>query len=237
MAKSNTALAINNDPTQLPAHLAAMGAVGNENIDSKVLATPRLGLLQQLSPQVTKGKPEFVEGAQAGQFINSLTNETHDVLFVANLFMQMGYTAFKKRILGKDFQGNHPSMEAAVAHLQNQGLNPLDYDIDENHTHTLALINPTTGELKTPILFSMKRSALSVSRNWNTQIVTLNPNVPRFSSIWKLESSLTNGPKGSYYVPKVGFAGWAPEGLANDLMALFTGLHGKVPLAQDDGAF
>jgi len=237
MAKSNTALAINNDPTKLPAHLASMGAVGNENIDSKVLATPRLYLLQQLSPQVTKGKPEYVEGAQAGQFINSLSGEATDALFVANLFMQMGYTAFKKRQLGKDFQGVHTSMEAAVAHLNANGLNPLDYDIDESHTHTLAVIDPQTGDIKTPILFSLKRTGLSVSRSWNTQIVTQNPNVPRFGSIWKLESSLVNGAKGSYYVPKVGFAGWAPEALATDLMGLFTSLHGKQPLPQDDGAY
>lgn len=232
MAKPGTALTA--DSSALPAHLAAMGALGNENIDSKVLSTPRLYLLQQLSPQVTKGKPEFIAGASAGQFVNSLTSEIMDSLFVANLFMSMGYTAFKKRALGKDFQGNHPTMDAAVAHLQNQGLNAQDYDIDESHTHTLAVIDEVNGVIKTPILFSAKRSSLTFSRNWNTQIVTLNPSVPRFASVWKLESVLVNGPKGSYYQPRIGFAGWAPEVLASDLKDLFTGLHGKVAPPPED---
>jgi len=225
MAK-NTAVATTG-PAGPPAHLATRGAIGNEHIDSAMLSTPRLYLLQQLSPQVTKGKPEHVTGAEPGQFMNSLTSETMERLYVANLFMQMGYTAFKKRSIGKDFQGTHPSVDAAVAHLQAQGLNPLDYDIDESHTHTLAVIDDESGQLKTPILFSCKKSSLAFSRNWNTQIVTLNPQVPRFASIWDLTSVLVNGPKGSYYQPKIGFAGWAAEGLADDLNSLFRNLHGK----------
>lgn len=239
MARSqSTAVAMTTDPNALPAHLAGMGALGNENMDSSTLATPRLYLLQQLSPQVTRGKPEYIANAAAGQFVNSLTGNVMDELFVANLFMQHGFTAFKKREFGvKDFQGNHGSMEAAVAHLQGKGLNPQDYDIDENHTHTLALIDPSTGQVKTPILFSLKRSGLSVSRSWNSQIVSLNASVPRFASIWKLESVLANGAKGSYYLPKVGFAGWAPEQMAADLKDLFTGLYGKQPLPQEEASF
>jgi len=232
MTKTTNALSLTGNAA-LPAHLAAMGAIGNENMNSQTLATPRLGLLQQLSPQVTKGKAEFIAGATPGQFFNSLSGEVMESLYVSNLFMQMGFTAFKKRALGKDFQGNHPTIDAAVAHLQNQGLNPLDYDIDENHTHTLAVIDEINGVVKSPILFSLKRSGLGVSRGWNTQIVTLNANVPRFASIWKLEGTLVNGTKGSYYQPHVGFAGWAPAALADELRDIYTALHGQVPLAQD----
>ena len=236
MANTTTNAIVPTATTNPPAHLSNMGSLGNENMDSTTLATPRLYLLQQLSPQVTKGKPEYVNGASAGQFINSLTNELSDDVFVANLFMQHGFTAFKRREFGvKDFQGTHPSLDAATSHLRDKGLNPLDYDIDETHTHTLALIDAVNGVIKTPILFGLKRSGLGMSRNWNSQIVTLNASVPRFASIWRLSSTLVNGAKGSYYVPAAAFAGWASEHLAHELHDLFTGLYGKQPLPQDAG--
>ena len=59
-----TALITTNEA--LPAHLAGVGAIGNENIGADALATPRLYLLQALSDQVVKGNPNYVAGAQSG---------------------------------------------------------------------------------------------------------------------------------------------------------------------------
>ena len=56
---------------------------GLEDITKDDLLTPRLGLAQALSPQVTEGDPAFVEGMKAGDLFNSQTGQNYgrEVIF------------------------------------------------------------------------------------------------------------------------------------------------------------
>lgn len=213
--------------TQMPAHLAALGAIGNENIGSGELATPRLYLLQALSEQVIKGSASYVKGATAGNYINSLTNQLFEELFVANLFMTRVFNVNKKRIFGQDdWRGTHNSPEEAMARLDADGVNPADYDIADTHVHTLAVIDAVNGTIETPIQLSMKATGLKESRAWNSNIITIGGNVPRFASVWKLGARLNTNNKGSWYVPQVAFAGWASKELLDGLNTLYQNLRG-----------
>ena len=49
--------------------------VGFENVDSSHLSVPFLGVLQDLSPEVNKKRDEYVEGAEPGMMINTVTKE------------------------------------------------------------------------------------------------------------------------------------------------------------------
>ena len=219
-----TALITTNEA--MPAHLAGVGAIGNENIGADTLATPRLYLLQALSDQVVKGNPNYVAGAQSGMFLNSISNELYDELWAANLFMTRLYNVNKKRIFGqKEWKGTFPSVEAAVAKLTADGCNVADYDIVDTHIHTLAIVDPVSGNILTPVQYSMKGTALRESRAWNSNIVTHGPSVPRFSSIWKMTSKLNTNNKGSWYTPQFSFAGWSPEPMYAELNTLFQGLR------------
>jgi hypothetical protein len=53
--------------------LADEGA-GSENIGAKDLAIPRISILQSLSPQATKGDPQQIKGAEAGDFYDNVAN-------------------------------------------------------------------------------------------------------------------------------------------------------------------
>lgn len=222
--------------TALPAHLAGLGAIGNENIGADTLATPRLYLLQALSDQVVKGNPNYVQGASAGMFLNSISNELYDELWVANLFMTRLYNVNKKRIFGqKEWKGTFPTVDEAVAKLTADGCNVADYDITDTHIHTLAIVDPVTGAILTPVQYGLKGTALRESRAWNSNIVTHAPNAPRFSSIWKVTSKLNTNNKGSWYTPQFAFAGWAPENLYRELSDMFSGLRPQgVQMAGDD---
>ena len=225
---TSTALITSTD--KLPAHLQGIGGLGNENLDADTLTTPRLYLLQALSEQVIKGNPNYVKNATAGMYLNSLTNELYEELFVANLFFSRGFNVNKRREFGqKDWRGFFPTSEAAYAKLQNDGVNPSDYDVTDTHTHTLALIDPVNGTIITPIQFSMKGSALRDSRQWNTNIMAKSgDSMPRFAGIWKMDAKLNTNAKGSWYTPQVSFAGWAPAGLFDELTTLFKKLYGNV---------
>ena len=51
---------------------------GAQNISQEDLALPFLKVLGQLSPEVNKRDAKYVEGAEPGKIINTVTNELFD---------------------------------------------------------------------------------------------------------------------------------------------------------------
>ena len=51
----------------MPAHLKKGTNLGNENISSEHLSTPRLKQLQQLSNEVDENHSEYIDGAKVGE--------------------------------------------------------------------------------------------------------------------------------------------------------------------------
>ena len=51
---------------------------GSQNISQDDLALPFLKVLGQLSPEVNKRDGKYVEGAEPGMILNSVTNEVFD---------------------------------------------------------------------------------------------------------------------------------------------------------------
>jgi len=202
---------------QLPAHLQTGEAVGNENLDGSALAIPYISLLQSLSKPCTKGDSQYVKGAEAGMFFNSVTKEFGDELLCANMFTDTVFACNKKRALGDDYKGEHASAELAIAHLEEEGVNPNDYDITETHKHMLALFDEKTGELKSGAIYSFRNTALKSSRTWNTQILTEYPNADRFAGIWKLTPIANSNSKGTWYMPSTELVGYASEETYNIL--------------------
>lgn len=215
---------------ELPAHLAKMGGLGNDNVGAGDVAMPRINLLQQLSPQVNKNKAEFVEGAEPGQLFNTVTNEFVDKLLVINLYYDKGYVVFRKRAFGgKDFQGNHDTEAATIAHLTEQGKDPAQYDISETANHHLLLLDEK-GTPISPAITSMSSSKLRVSRQWNTelQLLTQRHGAPRFGSIWEVSSKAESNAKGdTYYNLAVNQVGWANEALTERARVEYEGAAGK----------
>ena len=56
--------------------------MGAQNISQEDLALPFLKILGQLSPEVNKRDGKYVEGAEPGKIINTVTNELYDKLSV-----------------------------------------------------------------------------------------------------------------------------------------------------------
>lgn len=197
--------------SSLPAYLKTEVSKGNENLSSEDMAIPYISLLQSISKPCVKGSSEYIKGAEAGQFYNTVTKELKDSMLCANMFYDSVYAVNKKRELGDDYQGEHVSTEDAISHLESEGLNPNDYDIKEVHKHTLAIFNEATGELESAAIFSFRNTALKSSRMWNTQIVSSYPNADRFAGIWKLTPKLNSNNMGQWYTPDVELAGYPSE--------------------------
>ena len=83
--------------SEVPAHVKQGANLGNENINSEHLSTPRLKQLQQLSNEVDENHSEYIEGAKVGDFINTVTKESYGKeLFVVNVHFREEYVVWVK---------------------------------------------------------------------------------------------------------------------------------------------
>lgn len=207
MAKAQAIALVANE---VPAHVINAGiGRGNEDVGN-ALAIPRIKLLQKMSPEVDKYSPKYVEGAEPGAFINSITGEVYgDELYALNLKFKIEYVVWRNLDIGGGLLGNFTSQaeaEAAVAAQEK----PSDYDIKDTHTHVLLLKNPTTGEVSSPVLMDFTVSKLRTSRAWNTQIATKGGD--RFASLWKLKSIPVESRTGQQFMNlDVECLGWTTE--------------------------
>jgi hypothetical protein len=83
------------------------GNTGFENVSAKDLLIPRITILQKMSPQLEKGKPEYIQGAEYGNFCDTGTGEAFPELVVVPCFFAMQYLEWAPRNTGKGLIKNH----------------------------------------------------------------------------------------------------------------------------------
>ena len=200
----------------MPAHVKNGNNLGNENIASEHLSTPRLKQLQQLSNEVDENHSEYIEGAKVGDFINTVTKESYGKeLFVVNVHFREEYVVWVKREKGGGLVGTFPTQAEAIKYLEDQGSKVEDHEITQTQTHTLLKVDDKTGDIsEIPFLFDCSSSKLRVSREWNTQIMKLGGD--RFASLWKLSSVQTANKAGQKFMNiSVSNVGWLKEDTYN----------------------
>ena len=70
---------------------------GAQNISQEDLALPFLKILGQLSPEVNKRDGKYVEGAEPGKIINTVTNELYDNIDIIPCHYKRQYIEWQDR--------------------------------------------------------------------------------------------------------------------------------------------
>lgn len=84
------------------------GGEGFEHATARDVIIPRLAILQALSPQLTKTKPEYIEGASAGMFCDTGTGDLfEDSVEIIPCFFARVYLEWHPRKSGKGLAKNH----------------------------------------------------------------------------------------------------------------------------------
>jgi hypothetical protein len=211
---------------ELPAHLRdANSGLGNENVGSGDLQMSRLDLIQQLSPQIEKDNPAYLEGAELGHIFDSATGDLYESVFVVNLYFDKRFQVFKKRKFGGGFEGSYMTEDAARQYLEDENLPVDQYDIVETDIHACLMLD-AEGKPKKPCVIYMSGSKAKVSRKWNTALST--QEADRFASVWALSSVKEKNKQGQPYQNfKVDFAGWASEDLYEEAKKNYLAFRGK----------
>jgi hypothetical protein len=196
--------------SNVPAHVMQGTGLGNENVGQNV-TIPRVKLLQKMSDEVDKYNSKYIQGAEPGHFLNSLTGQNYgEELYVINLLFRNEFVVWRNRDSGGGILGSFNSLTEAQEAIKSQD-KPQDYTITDTHSHVLLIKNPETGELdRTPVIMDFSSSKMRISRNWNSVIGLKGGN--RFSGLWKLKSvSVTNKAGAQFMNLEADFVGWATE--------------------------
>ena len=188
---------------------------GAQNISQEDLALPFLKILGQLSPEVNKRDGKYVEGAEPGKIINTVTNELYDEINVIPCHYKRQYIEWADRGTST---GAPVAMHEADSDILSQTTRGKDYKdrlpngnyLDNTASHFVLCLgdNPATA------LISMKATQLKVSRKWNSMMMGIKLQgknglftPPTYSHIYNLKTVQMSNDKGTWFgwdVAKVG---------------------------------
>ena len=180
---------------------------GAQNISQEDLALPFLKILGQLSPEVNKRDGKYVEGAEPGKIINTVTNELFDKISVIPCHYKRQYVEWQDRGTSS---GAPVAIHEAGSDIVNQTTRDKTYkdrlpngNYLENTANHFVLIdgkNPQTA------LISMKSTQLKVSRKWNSMMMGIKMQgknglftPPTYSHIYNLSTVQMSNDKGTWF--------------------------------------
>jgi len=188
---------------------------GSQNISQEDLALPFLKILGQLSPEVNKRDGKYVEGAEPGKIINTVTNELYDTIDVVPCHYKRQYIEWQDR--GQS-TGAPVAIHDADSDIISQTTRDKSYKdrlpngnyLDNTANHFVLQL----GDTPQSALISMKSTQLKVSRKWNSMMMGLKMQgknglftPPTYSHIYKLKTVQMSNDKGTWFgwdVEKVG---------------------------------
>jgi len=180
---------------------------GAQNISQEDLALPFLKILGQLSPEVNKRDGKYVDGAEPGKIINTVTNELYDDIDVIPCHYKRQYIEWQDRGTSS---GAPVAIHEADSDIVSTTTRDKSYkdrlpngnylENTANHFVLLCGKNPQTA------LLSMKSTQLKVSRKWNSMMMGIKMQgknglftPPTYSHIYNLKTVQMSNDKGTWF--------------------------------------
>ena len=190
--------------------MEADAAQGAQNISQEDLALPFLKILGQLSPEVNKRDGKYVEGAEPGKIINTVTNALYDSIEVVPCHYKRQYIEWADRGTST---GAPVAIHEADSDIVSQTTRGKDYKdrlpngnyLEETAYYYVMVENKQGGY--SPALITMKSTQLSVSKKWNSMMKSVQIDdgkggfavPPMHGVVYNLQSNLQKNDKGSWY--------------------------------------
>jgi hypothetical protein len=165
------ATASENLPAVQGVDLEADAGSGMEGISSKDLATPFLMVLQQLSPQLNKQKPEYIQGAEQGEFYNNVTKERSKTKILIPCYYMRRFTEWRPRAKGGGMVADYGSNEECLAKTKKnergKDVTPDGNEISQAGTYFCLDYNEEHKSFE-KVVVSLQSTQLKKARRWNT---------------------------------------------------------------------
>ncbi len=191
---------------------------GFENVNTTSLALPILKLLQNGSGEAQKRNQNYVEGAEPGMFLNTVTKKTYDGangIEVIPCHYKLEYQEWADFGTGS---GRPENIYDANSNILSKTKNEMGKDRLDNGNYILTVgqhyVLILDGNSTENALVSMSSSQGKISRKWNSMMMSITLDgkngpytPPSFSHKYRLTSVLNSGKGNQWYgynVTKVG---------------------------------
>jgi hypothetical protein len=194
--------------TAVSEHLAAfeqMGGMGMENVTANDVLIPRLNILQALSPQLNKNKPEFIKGAEIGQICDLAMGEAFvGPVRVVPVYYNVQYLEWAPRTSTRGLVAIHDKMPADITkNDKNQNMLPNGNNVVESRQFYCLL--PDHGNRR--VFIPMTGTQAKKAKKWmhyatNERIknsVGKEFMPPLFYRVYVLETKHENNQQGDWY--------------------------------------
>lgn len=224
-------------PMERPTWMTGAGR-GNEGVTTDDMTLPRLSIIQDLSPQHKKGKPEYIEGAETKMIFNTATNELYgERVFVVPVMFRKEWIVWKDINKGGGFKGAYPTQAEAMAAMSELD-DASDCEVVDTAQH-FCLVIPASAPVAEyekhmqQAVVSMSKSQMKVSRQWNTLIQTTGGD--RWERLYELSVVDDQNAAGNeYYNWKVKQMGYVTEEVFIVAEKLYESIRsGKVDVKRD----
>ena len=165
---------------------------GNENVGADDIQLPRIEVLQAISPQINKRNAEYIDGAEAGMFFNTLTGDllgesvrVTPINFVTRFLVWVD----RQKDSNGGLRGVFDTEQEANQFLSTQE-DAAKLEVVRTAEHLVMFDDGTTA------IVSMSKSKQRASRKWNS-LIRLNGG-DRFSRSYELSSTEEKSAKGDY---------------------------------------
>ena len=216
----------------------ADAGAGSQNITQEDLALPFLKVLGQLSPEINKQNAKFIDGAEPGMIVNSVTKELYDGkkgIDIIPVHYERQYVEWQDR--GQT--GNAP---VAIHKADSDIVSTTTRDKSwkdrlpngnylENTTNHFVIL---MGKSPSTALISMKATQLKVSRKWNSMMMGIKLQgknglftPPTYSHIYKLKTVQMSNDKGTWFGWDVSQVGPVKDKAVYDIAKQFATRVGK----------
>ena len=183
---------------------------GSQNITQDDLALPFLKVLGQLSPEVNKQHGKYVQGAEPGMILNTVSNECYDGskgIEVLPVYYHRQYVEWQDR---GESKGAPVAIHSAASDILSKTTRDKSYKdrlpngnyLENTANHYVVLL----GKTPTTALISMKATQLKVSRKWNSMMMGIKLQgkdglftPPTYSHIYKLKTVQMSNDKGTWF--------------------------------------
>ncbi len=151
--------------------LEAYSGAGMENVDTRDIIIPRLGILQALSPQLQSKKPEYIKGAKAGDFVNTALGKASKECRIIPCYYDKTWIEWRDRSDGGGI--------VAVYRSEDEAHDGIEQDEDGrwyrdgnlvSETRTFYCIDVTDPSDPQKVFLPMSSSSLRDARRWLTTL-------------------------------------------------------------------
>lgn len=215
---------------QLPAEfmdeLAAAGEQHQESMSKDDMSIPFLGILQSLSPQCTKGEPEYIKGAEPSDLFDTVTQKVFKTtdddgnpieceLRILPIFYKRSMIEWVPRNKGgglvKEYSVDDGMTIRTARNDANQDIiqagSPLGTpgnQLVDTHTHFVFVIHPD-GTYE-PMILAMSSTQLKPSKDLNNMVskhkLPDGRKAPRYFGIYSITTQRRSNDKGAWYIWK-----------------------------------